>query len=233
MQNRHLDWAGCLNARDLGGVPLTNARETAWRAFVRSDAPNKLTDVGWQTLRAYGVGTIVDLRHERERSSDGGHDNDGIARIHLPLEDLTAVEFWQKWNKYNCCPMYYQPFLECFPQRVGELISAMAGAGPGCVLFHCGIGRDRTGLISLLLLRLAGAEPDDIASDYELSVDRLRRDAEQQQIERLLAEHDTTARKIILSLLDSIDVETYLLAAGVSASDIQRLLKRLLGDDQV
>ncbi len=232
MNNRHLDWAGCLNARDLGGVRLPNARETGWRAFVRSDDPNKLTNAGWQALRAYGVGTIVDLRHERERSSNGSHDNNGIARIHIPLEDLTVVEFWQKWNKYNCCPMYYQPFLERFPQRVAEVISAMAGAGAGGVLFHCGIGRDRTGLISLLLLRLAGVESDDIASDYELSVDRLRRDAEQQQIERLLAEHETSARKAIISLLDSIDVETYLLAAGVSARDIRRLRNRLLGDKQ-
>ncbi|HEY9716886.1 MAG TPA: tyrosine-protein phosphatase [Trichormus sp.] len=232
MNNRHLDWAGCLNVRDLGGVPLPDGRATAWRGFVRSDAPNKLTDVGWQALRAYGVGTIVDLRHERERNADTSDDSEGIAKIHLPLEDLTVVEFWQKWNKYNCCPLYYQPFLEQFPQRVCEILTAMAEAGPGAVLFHCGIGRDRTGLLSLLLLALAGVEPDDIASDYELSVDRLNRHDEQKKIEILLAEHDTTARKTILSLLDSVDVESYLLTAGISPSDIQTLRAKLLGDAQ-
>src|SRR5439155_1645897 len=39
----------------------------------------------------------------------------------------------------------------------------------GVVLFHCAGGKDRTGLIAALLLRLAGASRDDIGEDYAVS----------------------------------------------------------------
>jgi protein-tyrosine phosphatase len=52
-------------------------------------------------------------------------------------------------------------------------LRAIAEAAPGGVVFHCGGGRDRTGLIALLLLALADVEPNEIVADYELSNRRL------------------------------------------------------------
>lgn len=53
-------------------------------------------------------------------------------------------------------------------------MAAVARADPGGIVIYCGGGRDRTGLITLLLLALVDAEPDEIASDYELSYERMR-----------------------------------------------------------
>ena len=36
----------------------------------------------------------------------------------------------------------------------------------GCILFHCTFGKDRTGLISFLLLYILHASIDDIKKDY-------------------------------------------------------------------
>ena len=55
---RHLDWEGCRNVRDLGGLPATR-----WGAVVGCDAPANLTAAGWPALRAYGIPTMVDLRN--------------------------------------------------------------------------------------------------------------------------------------------------------------------------
>jgi hypothetical protein len=42
------------------------------------------------------------------------------------------------------------------------------------VVFHCGGGKDRTGLLALVLLTLAGAPPEEIIADYLLTYDRLK-----------------------------------------------------------
>jgi protein-tyrosine phosphatase len=43
------------------------------------------------------------------------------------------------------------------------------------VLVYCATGRDRTGLITLVLLALVGVAAEDIAADYALSASGLAR----------------------------------------------------------
>jgi hypothetical protein len=43
---RHLDWDGCFNVRDLGGLPAAGGRVTRRGAIVRADALDRLTLVG-------------------------------------------------------------------------------------------------------------------------------------------------------------------------------------------
>ncbi|MCW3016555.1 MAG: protein tyrosine/serine phosphatase, partial [Solirubrobacterales bacterium] len=111
-------------------------------------------------------------------------------------------------------------------------------ADPGGVVFHCGIGRDRTGMIAMLLLSLAGVAPDDIADDYELSAGRLpplfiRRgeDDHRPAIDALLAREGTTLRQIIADTLQNRDVATLLRSGGLTDGDVGTLHTRLLGPD--
>lgn len=41
-------------------------------------------------------------------------------------------------------------------------------------IYHCAVGKDRTGVISALLLLLAGMETEGILCDYEASWDNLK-----------------------------------------------------------
>jgi protein-tyrosine phosphatase len=170
---RHLDWEGCLNVRDLGGLPAAGGRVTRWGAVVRSDSPAGLTPAGWSALRAHGIRTIVDLRNDDERTTHSAAA--GLDTVHVPLDDLDDTEFWRRiWDDdLDGTPRYYRPFLEHKAERCAAAVAAVADARPGGVLVHCTIGRDRTGLVSLLLLALVGVGPADIADDYELSNPRL------------------------------------------------------------
>ena len=60
----------------------------------------------------------------------------------------------------------------------------------------------------MLLLALVGISAEDIVTDYELSPDPER--------EELLRARETSSRNVILDALANLDVEPYLLAAGVS-----------------
>ena len=67
----------------------------------------------------------------------------------------------------------YLEFLEQRLAEFGAAFRAIAQADGGGVLVHCVGGKDRTGLLSALLLHLAGVSSEDIAADYALSEERL------------------------------------------------------------
>src|SRR4029077_8675104 len=71
-------------------------------------------------------------------------------------------------------PLYFRAMLAEQPQPVITALRAIASAAPGCVVFHCAGGKDRTGLLALVLLTLAGTTPGEIIADYLLSYDRLK-----------------------------------------------------------
>ncbi len=232
---RHLQWDGCFNVRDLGGLRAAGGRETRWGAVVRADAVDRLTAAGWSALHAHGVRTVIDLRNDDEREPDVAPRPPGLASVHLPLDGAEDAEFWDHW-KEQAPPLYYGPFLERFPRRVAGVVGAVAHARPGGVLFHCVGGRDRTGLIAMLLLALVGVAADDIAADHALSTDRLvalyarsGQDDQGPMLQEFLAREGTSAREIILSTLASLDVEDYLRAGGLGDDDLAAVRGRMLG----
>ena len=44
--SRVLNWDGCLNVRDLGGLEIGDQTQTAYGAFIRADTLSKLTSQG-------------------------------------------------------------------------------------------------------------------------------------------------------------------------------------------
>ena len=235
--DRHLNWDGCFNARDLGGLPTADGRTTRWGAVVRSDSLDHLTTRGWAALEAHGVRTIVDLRNDEERLSGSEPRAAGITTVHVPLDDIADTALWEYiWaNGLDGSPLYYRLFLERKPDRCAAAVAAVARAAPGGVVVHCGVGRDRTGLVTLLLLALAGVAADDIAADYELSTERLRafyaRRGEEDQgleIEALLKRAGTTARALLLDILLSLNVDAYLRSAGLTEDDLGAVRTRLV-----
>ena len=228
-KNRQLDWDGCNNVRDLGGLSALDGRKTRRGALVRSDAPSKLTTAGWHALYVHGIRTIISLRTEgkTEPDLDLPHLPPGVEVASVAIEDLGDVEFLQQWaaTELWCTPLYYQDALRRWPQRHAEVVSAFAHARPGGVLIHCSRGQDRTGIMTLLLLALVGVATEDIVTDYESSPDPER--------DEILRAHGTSSRKVILDTLANLDAETYLLAAGLGQSDLEAARERLLEPREV
>lgn len=237
--DRHLDWEGCFNARDLGGLRTAGGRATRWGAAVRSDALDRLTEAGWRSLWEHGVRTVIDLRNPDELREDAAPRPDGLATVRIPLDVSEDREFWRIWQTgpQFATPLYYGPHLERFPERNAAVIRAVADAAPGGVAFHCQGGRDRAGQVAMLLLALAGVRAEEIAADYALSFDRLparyaahREDDQGPLLRSFLQERGTSAETVIVELLSSLDVEAYLRSAGLPAGRIARLRERLLDD---
>ena len=225
MKDRVLVWDGCSNVRDLGGLRTCDGRMTLWRAIVRSDSPARLTTAGWSALYGYGVRTIITLRtcgmEEDELNIKPPYPD--LETVQVAIEDITDTDFVQQWVDSDlwCTPLYYQDALRRWPERHAAVISSVARARPGGVLFHCIRGNDRTGIIALLLLALVGVTPDDIIADYELSPNPER--------DELLAREHCSVRDAILGALAGLNVDNYLGTGGVSQDDLAAVRKRLMG----
>lgn len=156
-----LDWSGCRNARDLGGLPTVDGRTIRAGALLRSDSHERLTEAALASVRAGAVSRIVDLRWAwecAERPSPFA--GDPIYR-HVPML-LDALPYPPPSDTYV-------PMVEHNRERIGAAFRAVAEAPPGGVLVHCHGGRDRTGVLVALLLTVAGVAAGQVAADFALT----------------------------------------------------------------
>ena len=119
-------------------------------------------------------------------------------------------------------------------EAVRRIFSAFAEAAPEeCVLYHCAAGMDRTGITSLLLLGLCGVDRTSIVADYTYSfASREEVDAYiYQGVSPSFTTVDVLAKlmgRVYDGLFESYgSVEAYLLACGVSKSQLARVREHL------
>src|SRR5512146_254442 len=133
--DRRLNWAGLINARDLGGYVTRDGRVTRWKSLVRTDNLAFLSDEGRAALRAYGIQTIVDLRYPKAvavyPSPFAGEPN----FHHLPLLDETRREDEDRAFAVSRLDWHTLVFDER-AENVAAVMHAIAQAPEGGVLFH-------------------------------------------------------------------------------------------------
>ena len=144
---------------------------------MRADNIRRLTDAGWRALAAHGVARIVDLRWPEELEEDPPRDVD-IDVVHVSLLGELDPDFSDDIRDYMAVDdpagywaISYIRILRAYAPNFARALAAIADA-EGAVVFHCAGGKDRTGLVAALLLRLAGAPIEEIARDYSLSEER-------------------------------------------------------------
>lgn len=249
--SRTLEWDGCVNVRDLGGLPTVDGSRTRYGAVVRSDNVRRLTEAGWDALAAHGVTTVVDLRWPHELAEDPLHDVP-IDVVHVSVlgehaeayeRELDARLSGVVGHAERACAVYLD-MLETFPTRFGEAVAAVADAREGAVLVHCAAGKDRTGIVVAFALAAAGVGDDVIAADYAESGAALpalhRRwldDApdEEERARRAALEMQQTPSEAMTGLLAGLrarhgGVVEFLREAGVDDEQLRRIRARLRED---
>ena len=227
---RELFWDGCVNVRDLGGLGQIRPG-----ALVRMEAPRRLTGAGWAAAWAHGVRTVVDLRDPGEGEPDRAPRPVGITTVHAPL-DPVGTPFYEHWKTIDnlASPLYFPALLAEHPQPVITAVRTIATAAPGCVIFHCASGKDRTGLLALVLLTLARATPQEIIADYLLTYDRMKQRYHElgapdqlAAVQELLARHNTTIEASLTATITSLTMPDFLLDNGLSGTELAALHTRL------
>jgi hypothetical protein len=251
---RRLTWEACSNIRDVGGYRTVAGPRTRWGALVRADDLCRLTPPGQAALVAYGVRTVIDLRHPWEVAlaphpfapAPSGDDlnaaSAGPRYRRLPLRDPNDAVLGAAVAAAPSTAARYLLLLDRCGTQLAAVAIAVATAEAGGVLVHCTAGRDRTGLVVAVLLALAGVPAGTIAADYALSprgrqsrFEGARRRAGQpaDPARPKAGRGEQIGREPVLALLAHLEAEhgggeAYLRAAGVATPDLERLRARLV-----
>jgi protein-tyrosine phosphatase len=233
---------GCLNFRDVGGYPTADGRRVRWRRMFRSDALCGLTAADVARLRGeIGLATVVDLRSTAELRADGDGPlvRAGVAHHHLPLFDGDAVRPEDRTMPVTLADRYWL-LAEYAKARIARVLAALA-ASEGPAVYHCAAGKDRTGVVSAVLLGVLGVPDEVIVADYAATKENL-----EAIVERLMATEgyatvlaslppDTlhAEAETMVAFLEHIradygDMRGYAAAAGVTPDALEALVVRLI-----
>jgi Protein tyrosine/serine phosphatase len=224
---------GLINVRDLGRLPLQDGRMTPSGVFFRSENVDAATAEGWEQIYAAGIRTVVDLRQPGERARDVRPRPAWLTTRQVDLDGLENREFWKDFwgNGFEGTALYYLPYLSAMPERAGAALTAIVDAPTGGVLFHCSAGRDRTGLIAMLLLMAIHTEPDAIVADYleTVRLGKARAKAShlenmEPRLEEFCRTQGTTTEGAFRAALEGLNFSRWMTHAGMGASARRALM---------
>jgi len=157
------------NLRDLGGYPTKSGIYTGYGKLLRSECPESLIEEDLEQLNTLGVEAVIDLRAPRECASRPSPYRllSDVAYHHIGFKtgDLAPVT-------EEDIPRGYLAMME-EAETVVKVLEIIVNTERS-VLFHCAVGKDRTGIITAIVLSLCQVPMPDILADYQVSYTYLK-----------------------------------------------------------
>ena len=146
-----------VNARDLGGHPLSGGATVACGKLFRGGALSSLGEAGCGEFARLGIRAVVDLREASDPLASPPAACVEAEILAAPMPKLLPDT-----------PESYVALLE-EKAAIRALFSAVADGARHPVYFHCVIGRDRASFAAALLLLALGAERATVLAEFALS----------------------------------------------------------------
>jgi len=236
------------NFRDVGGYPTIDGRTTAWRRLYRADGLHRLTGADLEAVRARGLHTVIDLRTDAELAQRGTFPqaDHPVSFHHVPVIDTT----WNHMDRPDTddpvvfLEWAYMDMLRQGAHRFVEAIEQLSLPGALPAVFHCAAGKDRTGVLAMLLLGSMGVAHEYIVADYGLTGEGMERmmvwaRREAPEIAANFAETPSmflaASPEAMARVIENVcalhgTIRDYTLAMGVSPAALDRLTAELLED---
>jgi len=163
---RRILFENIVNCRDLGGYPCRGGAVTQFGRLLRCGIPRDPTPGDMEKLRKTGIKTVIDLRGDREAverpSAFLQYPDFTYHQISL-LEVNPAIT-----NPDALLRDIYKRSVESYGLNYAKAFKTLTNIETPA-LFHCFLGKDRTGILASMLLELAGVSREDIIADYQVS----------------------------------------------------------------
>lgn len=245
---RLIRFEGASNFRDLGGYRSRLGGEVRWGMVYRAGRLDRLTPSDLDEFAALGVRTVFDLRREDERELAP----DPLPNVHLCLmskvqakSPLPHAELLVEHDHgVQFLRELYSGLLAHAASEIGTLFATLAEPDAMPAVFHCAVGKDRTGLVAALLLTWLGVDREAVLDDFELT-DQHVHPAQRDELVRRMADRGIgpeaaagilgAPRECMEDALDELEtqyggIERYLREqCGVDPSAL-RTLRRILLD---
>lgn len=243
---RRLPLAHAYNVRDLGGYAIDEHKMTKWHQLYRGDCLHQLDAKDWEQLVNRNIKLIIDLRSEAEAAGQSYDcEKYGIRRVFLPFmkQDIDTTQLQKEKSRESflqSMKLQYEVMIEEVPEQIVKAMELIAQAlsMQEAVLFHCTAGKDRTGMLSVLLLSLCQVSRFDIIADYQVSatyntlgVNKML-PKEYMQVPEVKALFDSTP-EMILPLVEKLEAEgcaAYLKRIGCSTESLERIQRAFIDE---
>lgn len=168
---------GIQNFRDLGGYPSYAVRKRLrWGMLYRSAAIDNPSRCAVQEMKNIGVKTIVDLRSDKERPTQGAWARN-FHIVHIPLlagsieNTLECIESGEIKSDtvYRIVERVSRRLITKYSDEYRKVFDVLLDADNYPVVIQCSSGNERTGIVSALILSALGVNQDIVLDDYLLS----------------------------------------------------------------
>ena len=176
---RHHDFEGCFNFRDIGGYAGLDGRTVRWGRYFRAGRQDRMTQADLDRARELGIRTQIDLRRTDEINDQGKGPLESLGvdyRWHPVIPDGGSEKLDKTVGVTGISGERYLGYLGFDPSPWLGLFDVMANADQHPLVIHCTAGKDRTGITTALVLSILGVDRSIIEADYILT----NRDCERQ-----------------------------------------------------
>jgi len=247
---RHIDLESVPNFRDLGGYRTRDGRAVAWRRLFRSAALHTMSRPDLARLKEdIRLRAVIDLGTPREpiKQREISLLDEVGARYHnVPFRPDSLDYVREETDLFRDATDLAELYLRrirppLLGKRLVDALELIADRNNHPLVFHCTVGKDRTGVLAAMFLAAAGVIDEDIIHDYTLSAlftpairDRLRSEPtasrEVKELPEVQWEASAESMTRFLALLrrEFGSVAGYLTAHGADSSLPQRLEEALL-----
>lgn len=232
------------NVRELGGYPTTGGHTTAYQQLLRADDLHELTEKDQVYMKQYGVKTIIDLRGASELAvapNPFAIDED-MEYINIPLiqEDVGAPHMAEQLQLADdeFLSNMYVSLLQRSTAEVKAVFEIIAKS-EGVTVFHCSAGKDRTGVIAMLLLGLVNVERSDLIANYMVTEVYLREKLASFTLDNgmpasLLQSQPAFIESAIDYIIENYhSFRNYLLHIGIAEETLNAIEQKLLQTEQL
>lgn len=165
MNEREIAFERCFNFRDLGGYVGADGRVVRWRRLFRGMTPEYMSaaDVG-KARDELGIGAVLDLRRVDGGIGSGVLGEPPSVRLVVPFADS------RQFVELRTLP-HEQVLAKGIELNGVNILAALEFlvTQPRATMFHCQTGKDRTGLLAAVILKLLGVSDADVVEDFVLS----------------------------------------------------------------
>jgi protein-tyrosine phosphatase len=194
LYSRKIEIESVINFRDLGGYRNHDGNTVAWRRIFRSGNFRNITPDDYARIeKEIGLTTVIDLRSSEETEQQGKwHFREaGIRYHHIPFPGGGGNKKEEARVLNECTNLgdFYLYIINRkeFKKQIIDALKVIADPKNHPLVFHCAIGKDRTGILSAILLSILGIDDAVIIEDYTLSgpaVEKLRETMSQSPTDR-------------------------------------------------
>lgn len=164
------------NFRDIGGYKTKDGRRVRWNRLFRGGSMDNLSDDDLQRLTDLNIQVVCDVRSTDEMLNHPDRLPENTTLMSVPphdeysrLEQLARILLQRNFLETALLKLYTLVLIDHSPHMFATIFQRLADDSNLPMVIHCAAGKDRTGTMVAVLLKLLGVPDEIIAADYSLS----------------------------------------------------------------